>query len=213
MGLKPAAVALALLTLTGCVQVARSPAPGLSDAARTTYGEQNLDRFWNQSGLEDRRPADIEVAFVDAQAWGDAVVDCITSAGYPGYTSVGGGISYSGDQSLPDERYTMLVCLSRWQVDPEQAGVLNNAQLNYVYDYFRDVTVPCMALAGLPVTEAQTRAQFIETGGYWRPYAAGDDLSSFDLGQSPWYRSVPNNDLAALCPTWPPGLSDPRQQG
>ena len=197
-------VALAiLLALTGCVQVTHPPATGLSAEAREAYAERAMDSYWGEPEMQGLRPASIEVTFVDSANWGNVVVECITDAGYDGYESVGGGgISFAGEQTL-DERYALLLCVSEWQVEPEQTGVLNDAQLNYLYDYYRDITVPCMALAGLPVVEAQTRAEFIETGGYWRPYSASDTVSSFDIGKSAWYRSAPDNDLEALCPTWP----------
>jgi len=204
---------LTLLALSGCVQVTQPPAAGLTDAARDEYAASAIDSYWGEPEMEALRPQNIEVTFVDRDNWGNVVVECMTAAGYSGYQSVGGGgISYSG-QPAPDERYALLLCVSQWQIDPTQSGVLNDAELGYLYDFYRETTVPCMQLVGLTVREAPTKAEFIEQGGAWIPFADGQPLTSFEMGESPWYRSAPDLDLGALCPTWPAEWDLENRQG
>ena len=193
-----------VLMLTGCVQVAHPPAPETDNAARDRYVEQAIDMMWSGSTIADQRPADLPVTFVKRGEWGPAVQACMEKGGYTGYTGQGDSLAWTGSDTREGEEFTRLVCMSTFQGDP---GILSAAQLGYLYDFYRESTVPCLELAGLDVVDAPSRAEFIESGGWWSPtmIAEGDDLSYHGIGKSPWYRSTPDKDLSKRCVTWPPG--------
>ena len=212
MGLRLAAVALALLTLTGCVQVARPPSAGMDNAARDAYVEQSIDTMWSNSTIADQRPADLPVTFVKRGEWGSAVELCMEKSGYTGYTGQGDSLMWTGSDTREGEEFARLVCMSTWQGDPQ---ILSAAQLGYLYDFYRESTVPCLELAGLEVLDPPSRAEFVESGGWWSPAASvsGDDLSYYGVGKSPWYRSTPDKDLLKRCESWPPGWDVLNPQG
>ena len=203
--MRAVAVACAtVLMLTGCVQVVQPPAPETDNAARDAYAEQWIDSMWSNSTIPDQRPADIAVTFVKQGEWGPAVQACMEESGYAGYVGQGDSLSWSGPEISEAEELTRLVCMSTYQSDPQ---ILSAAQLGYLYDFYRDSTVPCLELAGVEVVDAPSRAEFIESGGGWFPamFAQGDGLSYYGIDKSPWYRSAPDKDLSKRCVKWPPG--------
>lgn len=202
---------IVLLSLTGCVHATTPLQSSFTDAERDAYARDRIEQIWAMSGTDREPPADLSVIFVSPGDWGTTVVNCLSEAGFSNYTPLDYGFSWEGSASTPEEDYARLVCMASWQVDPAESGVMGPEQLGYLYDFYRESTVPCLERLGMTVLEAPTRAQFIETGGNWYPFPEGDSLTAFEMGESPWYRSFPDNDIAATCAIWPPEWGpDPR---
>lgn len=196
---------IALLALTGCVQVTTPPEPGFSGAQDQAYAEDSADLMWANSPWSELRPDDLEVKVVSEADWAPAVIGCLADAGYTGYVDIGFGGIMLPDSPTEAESLAQMLCFTTWQLSAEDTGRLNEAQLGYLYDYYRESVIPCYELAGLRVGEAPSRADFIADGGSWMPSGIPTDgLTSFEQGASPWYRSTPDNDLLARCPISPP---------
>jgi hypothetical protein len=200
------AALLALAVLSGCASTTQPPAGGFSAAERMAYAEQSADRLWQSSPFPDQRPDGITPVLVEGDTWGSAVVLCLADAGFDGYTAQGGGVSWSGGNESEEEQLARLTCFTSFVQDPAAAGQLNSAELGYLYDYYREVTVPCLTMAGVTVVDAPTRAEFIEMGVGWSPDLSVRAMTgdSVELGQSPWYRSAAGTPLGERCPSWPP---------
>jgi hypothetical protein len=194
---------LVLLVLTGCVPTARPPAGGFTD-------EQSLKLALarTEGVFPDGLPDGYTVTLVESQDLGDAIVECLADEGFESYTSLGDGVLWSGDGAMSDaEGQAWTLCSTAWQAFPSETDALNDQQLGYLYDYYRESVVPCLALAGITLPDPPTRRQFIESGGAWQPVLPQSETyvsGGFDTGASPWLRSTPGGDLMARCPTWPP---------
>lgn len=206
MGRALAAV-LALMVLTGCVQVARPPAHGLTAEQSMAVANARADQVWSTSPYGESTPRDFDVTIVSAGEWPYATVRCMADAGFYDYSVVGSeGVSFEGTEMHEGEMYAQLRCFAGIQADPNELGGLNPDEFGYLYDYYRQTTVPCLQMAGVEISEPPTRAEFIESQGNWAPNPTleGNPVSGFEAGQSAWNRSTPGGDLLARCPVWPP---------
>jgi hypothetical protein len=213
------AALVALFALTGCVQAVPPPQAGFTDEQNLAMALDNSARMWASGPWSDLRPTDLQVTVVSAEEWPAAVVQCLADAGYTDYEVLGAGagasISVTSNEISEKESLAQTVCLSSWQVTGEDNGVLNDAELGYLYDYYRESVVPCYELADIPVENAPSRAEFIESRGDWAPYVVldGSSISAFETGASPWYRSTPDLNLMARCPEWPAGWNADGSRG
>lgn len=201
---------LVLLALTGCVRVATPPPGGFTDEQNIAMALDNSSQLWAGSPLSDQRPNDLQVTVVSGEEWPAAIIGCLADAGYTDYqvlgTGASAGIASTGSVSTEAEMLAETVCFSAVQIVGADRGLLNDAQLGYLYDFYRESVVPCFEISGITVASAPSRDEFIESGGAWSPSAAASvaPLTDFELGESPLYRSAPDNDLTARCTTWPP---------
>ncbi len=197
------AALLTLAVLTGCVQVAHPPAGGFTDAQSTALAFAYAERVY-----ADDLPDDFTLILVEPDVLGDAIVECLAEQGFDSYRSMGDAVIWDGDGAMSDaESAAWLLCSTAWQAFPDETGALNEQQLGYLYDYYRESVIPCLALAGITLPDAPTRQEFIASHGNWQPALPQSETyvgGGFDLGQSAWLRSTPDGDLAARCPTWPP---------
>jgi hypothetical protein len=199
------AAAVALLALTGCVQAAQPPAEGASLEQREARAVRQADLLWQISSFADQQPANQPHEFISQSEWADAIVGCMTAAGYEGYVSDGTGYSFESS-SGEAESVMHLTCSSQWVVLPTEDEMLGDAQLSYLYDYYQQELIPCLTLAGFRVTSAPTRTEFVESRGEWIPQMTmeGPNANGFDVGSKPWYRSSDSEDPLNPCVTWPP---------
>lgn len=197
-----ALVALAvLLTLTACSTVA-APEPGLSAAERAVAQDRMRDIYWEISGLpDDQRPPDPTVVTVDPQDYASAFVSCMNEAGYDNYEASGGGYTYSWPEGGEPESATLAkyVCDASMWAD-SYGGWYNTAQISYLYDYFEQTLVPCLAVYGAQLTEVPTRQQFEDMLGGWHPYLG--------IRQADHDRVFGDRQVLRDCPPMPAGMPD-----
>lgn len=197
------AALLVLLALTGCVQATHPPSSGFTDEQSMARALEYADALY-----PDGLPDGYTVTIVEPQDLGDAIVGCLAERGFDNYSAIGDGVLWEGNDAVSEaEGQAWNLCSTVWQADPADTGALNEQQLGYLYDYYRESVVPCLAMAGITLPDPPTRAQFIASGGIWQPVLPQSETyvsGGFDLGSSPWVRSTPGGDLMARCPTWPP---------
>lgn len=171
-----AAAALAALALTGCAVV--HPPPPATDADVESLTARILERSWQNTGLpgdapqvDARPPASQDELFpLSAECMADAGVVSYSWSFSPdnGYT-----LSEWSDSTLDDTEVqrTFYVCVATYPQPLREGDMVTDAQLTYLYEHYQDMIVPCMIDNGYVISDAPTRAEFIETRGQWNPYA------------------------------------------
>jgi len=194
-------VALAvLLALTGCSAVAM-PEPGLSEAEREIVQQQTRDNYWAVTGLPDeQRPAATPMTVVPSEEWPTRFVECMNAQGFANYAVAGDGYStYTIESEDPTvEALASYVCSTSFWTD---YGWFNTAQLDYLYDYYEQTLVPCLAVHNAQIWGAPSREKFYAQGGGWHPY--------FNFPKKDQERIFADEALPDECPPVPPGMDDP----
>lgn len=165
------------LTLTGCTHPVP---PGPSGAELEAYNQRILDRTWINSGLDgiEQRPDVPRGESLDREDWDAAYVTCMVDAGFD---HVGLGFSISEGFSLampngasgqsPEELIAFYRCVAAHPLARvDNVPIYSEAQLDYVYDYYRDWLVPCLRSEGYVLSQQLSRLQFATQGGQWSPY-------------------------------------------
>ena len=192
-----------LLVLTGCVTVVPAPEPGFDPKTAAAFEQQWMDNTWRRTELPDElRPANPVVHEIELDDWGQEIVDCMSDAGFEGYAGSQGGYSRTNTEPLDlDETLALYLCEASRQVSPVTAGVLNSAQIDYWYEYYRLELVPCLQGAGLEVEESPSRSEFEKNGGYWNPYLS--------LDPNVRVHAIVDGRMLVACPPNAPGLHKP----
>ena len=187
-----AAVVCAALLLSGCAVTSSTPPGGGLNAEE----EAEYARVFSRSLTGSQ-----SIEYVPPAGWGAVIAGCMNAAGYPEYVGSGTSIS-NGTSNIsedPEQQAHLDTCLTQYPILPDLSGSVNLAQLDYLYDYFRDFLIPCLALAGHPMRgEIPTREQFvlITAEPHWHPYrslagAAFDDATLFETcPPSPFTQNV-----------------------
>ena len=172
------AVVCAASLLTGCVAQSSPPAGGLSPDEESRYAEAYTTAFTDPGG--------VTIAYVPAAEWGTVIAGCLSAAGHPvngrGSLSINNGMATLDGGSDPALQVALTTCLAEYPRLPELRGSLNLAQLDYLYDYYRDFLIPCLGAAGYSFSGYRpTREQFvaINVQAHWTPLA-GLPFSAFE---------------------------------
>lgn len=111
---------------------------------------------------------------------------CVRDLGVTGVRFSADATTTSAD-ATPDEallqRLAIQACALRYPALALRSYLMTNAQLNYMFDYYQNVLVPCLRSSGYLVS-LPGREQFVNNGSrefyVWNPY---DDGSLFAIGQ------------------------------
>ncbi|MHA6669748.1 hypothetical protein ACX3O0_12865 [Homoserinimonas sp. A447] len=120
------------------------------------------------------------IRFVTPEEWPEAIAECLTGMGFEATASADGGIemSYANEQAEPAElaHYT---CGAKYPVHPKYSQPLNEAQLEYLYDYYVNVLSPCLEGEDVSVADAPSLSSFLEADDAerWFPYNSVDRFS------------------------------------
>ena len=195
-----AVAAVSVLLLTGCVTAKEVPKPGLSDAEVDVYINLQLDSMWNGSDLpEDQRPDSGDVQLVQLEEYGDAYASCMNKRGYLDYAGEGEGFAGGdpGSAGFGDEELAAnMRCSGLVQLDPSSYA-LNDAQADFLYDYFQSSLIPCLELAGYHVPGPMpTRAEAWQ--GWFNPYFSFPGTFSQEM--------TADTPLSQRCPPVPHGF-------
>lgn len=157
--MRTVAVLLAVLALSGCA----SELPKAATAAdREAFVSRQLDAEWKNVGIEDSQRPDVKrVRFITNAEFTDVMAQCTTTLG-PGYSFV-----LSDEQTAA--RLVYYACQAQYPVDPSEYLVLSTAQIDYLYDYYRRWTIPCIHSHGYDVGVMPSRTEFRLFNGLWDP--------------------------------------------
>ncbi|MHA6694907.1 hypothetical protein [Homoserinimonas sp. A520] len=141
------------------------------------------------------------IRFVSPEELPKAMAECMTRLGFETTVSEDGGYggSYTEEQMVP---YTVanLTCRIQYPPHPKYTQPLNDAQLEFLYDYFVDTLTPCLEGEGISVDPAPSRATFVEEY-YTHPWSPYDSL-----GRTPSQGKLDWIDLNKKCPQIPDGI-------
>ena len=163
----------AALLLAGCSAApVEEPLTGLTDEEQQLYA-QSYALQWSGIELPDAPEVDV-VAYIPSAGWGTAVSGCMNAAGYAEYSATGSGMTYPARED-DAETLALYTCIGHYPVQADFSAYANKAQLEFLYDYFRDSLIPCLAAEGYVVPgTAPSREQFSEftVEPRWNPYNA-----------------------------------------
>jgi hypothetical protein len=199
------------LLLVGCSTPSTWPTTvTLADSTALSAAED--DAVWALVGGTGPRPF-VEAAAprepFDAMA---AFGRCMNAAGYSNdYVVTDNGMTLNEPNSVAtaQEGVDWYRCFAANPQDHRTEFLGSIARRAYLYDYFQNSLVPCLALAGYPVPDAPTREAYLsgEVGASAIPYLS-----------YPWnpYDAVVNtillsetNRIKKECPEYPPGVTPP----
>ena len=190
---------LGTVLLSGCSLAVTPPESGLDKEQRDALVAQSIEYAWQAADLPTLdQPQPGRVVLVGRATWADLVAACMADAGFGTYSGGTGGYTRT-TQDAPgdDERLALYECTATIQLDPNDFAFLNSAQLDYLYDYYRESLIPCLELNGVHIGTVQTRKQFQNGAGGWNPYVSSGGAL---LGGA-----LPHRGLAAKCPAYPTG--------
>ncbi len=181
-------IAAACLLLCGCVPTRSIPQQ--SDADRADLTDRALAAQWQYLGFTpgSERPVVAVERYVTVEEQAEVLRSCVADAGY----ELGG----NGSASQAEAIYR---CNARFPIDPSVFGLYGAAELGFIYDYYLDGLIPCLAARGFAPDRLLSREEFLEpttTLFIWSPY---DEipLERFDLEY-----------LGSVCPAMPPELRE-----
>lgn len=197
------ALAAMVLLLTGCSTVV-APEPGLTADELDALRQYRAEGLWAATGLyPDQRPANPPVTTVSAEELPYAYVKCMNIAGFDDYAVQDDGYSVTGNdgESSELERLTNYLCAMSFDVEGEFESMPNASQIGYLYDYYAQTLVPCLAAHGYPPDRVPTRTEFEAQGATWHPY--------FAMHADEWLELFADRSMLIECPPAPPGMEDP----
>jgi len=184
-----AAGVCALAVAAVVVQGLSSPVAAVRPAAPreeeiSSYLQTTLDATWQNTRLADdhEQPETAAAQPLSSDEWSTAFYDCMTDAGFEvegfGWSMGGGYELFTPDGGYvedEDEQFAFYGCIASNPKDPISSGELvSPEQIQYTYDYFERWTFPCLAAAGIELTDPYNREAFVQDGGNgsWSPYFA-----------------------------------------
>jgi len=170
------AVLIAAGALGGC-SVERGPIAEPTPTELEAITRQVNDLQWQnlQFSPDSPRPTVEFSRFIQPDETDEVYTACMEDAGYVGWEQANFN-SLGGPPAA--ERLDLYVCVSRFPVHPAYYGIHTAAQLDAIYDFYRDSLVPCLRGAGLDITGVPTRDEFVksEFPFAWNPYAQNFDI-------------------------------------
>lgn len=145
-------------------------------------------------------PVVTRIRFIETDDWAPVMAECLTDAGFPTVAAGGGIPSTSPDGQEQSWALAAYTCSAQYPIDPHLTRPLNDDQIRYTYDYYTQVSVPCMKNLGFddvsPAPSAQTFIDQYAKPGSWSPYWDAATQASTDL----W------DQIQEECPETPPGI-------
>lgn len=167
-----ALAALMLVALAGCAPVTQVPGEPTGEELERLIAIE-LDYQWQYVGLtpDAPRPTVERIRIVSMDEAEEVHRQCMVDAGYENYRFVKASI-FGGAGTT--ERLAIYTCSAQYPTPPSSYGLFSEAQLDYLYDYYREVTVPCLEATGIPVEQLPSRAEFHDSQrgmfAIWNPY-------------------------------------------
>ena len=188
-----AVAALVLLLATGCTPTLAVPDQPTGEELDRLIARE-LDFQWQYVGLtpDDPRP---EVERIRIVSMGEAEAvhrQCMVEAGYERFNVITAAI-YGG--AGKEQRLAIYTCIAQYPTPPASFGLFSEAQLDYLYDYYMQVTVPCLEANGMAVAAIPSREDFLvpstQLKQVWTPYYSVDSNRDVRFLMSDRCRYVP----------------------
>lgn len=170
------AVVAAAVALGGCSLEGDSIAqPTSIELAAMTRQVNDLQWGSLQFSPDSPRPTVEFSRFIEPDQTDGVYSACMEEAGYTGWDQA--NVNSLGEPPAA-ERLDLYVCVTRFPVHPGYYGIHTPAQLDAVYDFYRDSLIPCLRGAGLEITGVPTREDFVKSEFLqtWNPYAQNFDI-------------------------------------
>lgn len=185
------ALAESVALLAGCTAAPELPAPLTKAEAEELIDQQNA-AWWNSMFPDEPMPTARVVAYLDPRDPGTAINDCLISADIDGLAvGADGSWNMTKVDAATNEllNRAMFVCSLRFPYDlsdPEDFGMLSDAQRAWIWSYNQNRLVPCLQSLGY-VIENRT-GDFDARDSYhsdWWPYF---DIQPVPQDEGEWAR-------------------------
>lgn len=115
------------------------------------------------------------VRFVTVEEAAPVWVECIRAEGFPVSLLPGNGVGYQDVPPAQGEAATAAgdLCMRRFPVDPLYLEPFNAAQLDFLYDFYTEESIPCLEGLGFTDFAPPARETFASTYGgqeTWTPF-------------------------------------------
>lgn len=160
-----------VLLMSGCVEAEQAgPAP-------TSEGsDPGVAGAGSPEPSPDAGPSDDFVRFVTVEDAAEVWVECIRSEGFPVTLLPGNGVGYQDVPPAQGAAATAAgdLCSRRFPIDPLYLEPFNAAQLDFLYDFYVEESVPCLEGLGFTGFDPPAQATFAATYGgqeTWTPFS------------------------------------------
>lgn len=150
------------------------------------------------------RPVADRVRYVSPNEMPQAMVECLTAAGFDAaVTSDVEGLGFTANSAAGQEEALAIgwyACEAQFPIDPEFTQPLNQAEIDFMYAYYVKSLLPCLEGMGYEMKEPPSRQTYAETFGTadgWFPYT-----EVYSSGQEAVLMA------SEACPQNPPGLRE-----
>ena len=188
--LAAAVLILGASLLVGCAggAAAAPPAPTVDAATEKRMIDEAANQAWGEVQRmfpDAERPQVEQVRVVTAADSAKVVAQCIQELGYPATAREDGGISFGATPEAQAEQQNIAVytCRVKYPTDPAFTLPPTDDEIAYLYDYYANTLVPCLAERGYDI-EMPSKGAFVDStnvnGIPWSPY---QDLASVGGGE------------------------------
>ncbi|MCY7287328.1 MAG: hypothetical protein LH624_03530, partial [Cryobacterium sp.] len=112
--------------------------------------------------------------------------ECIQALGFDADVDVSGNLTMGpiADAQLNAREVARFTCAVQYPIDPMYYIPLNDAQVSYLYDYFKNDLTRCITDHGYQVNDPPSRQTFVsnyaDNGGGWSPFDVVPAMSEAD---------------------------------
>jgi hypothetical protein len=171
------ALAASTLLLAGCA-IAPTLPPAISQSELADFLEQRNVEWWESAFPGEPRPIVEPLGYVDSYGPSSPFTTCLLDRGVAGVRLDGGNVTFDPPPGGDVRDYVCSLRFPRRVDDPESAGILSAAQVDYLYDFLEGRLVPCLTMLGYDVGPMPARRAFgeaLDPGQFavplWNPYA------------------------------------------
>lgn len=150
------------------------PAPPPDGTSATVSRDDLLDALWEIADLEGERPDVDLIREVGDEDWSAVQTECLTEAGFPPFVDNGDVVGWEGTAEQADAfALADYTCQAQYPRKMEYLQPYSVDQLDLIYDWMNETTIPCLAAQGYdvpPVPSLESfRASYSPEGGFWTP--------------------------------------------
>jgi hypothetical protein len=200
------ATVMAAVLLAGCASAPAPPPPKPTSAELERLVITNFKGTWVR--LTDKPPPaaldDVHiVSFVSATDWPAMMSECTKELGVTGisyFPEYSWGWTYATEAYHRTQAYAYTVCSIKYPRLELKSQLRTRVELGYLYDYYRNVAIPCIRSFGLKPLVVFDRESFLLKSS--RGIAAWSPFDALPVDKN----SGEGKALELKCPALPPGF-------